>query len=82
MNNGLLLAQQATQAATVNVNLDQKTLDACLKTIDNFGNTIYQNICTGQSWTVPTGSFDWFMFFVALLFGGLLVLAILRMIFS
>lgn len=61
MDKGLLLA---TQSGEVNLNIDQKTLEVCLKPISNFASTTYQNICTGQSYTVPTGLFDWFLFFV------------------
>ena len=48
---------------TVNLNIDQKTLDACLKPISNFTSTTYQNVCTGQQVIVPTGVFDYMLFF-------------------
>jgi fructose-1,6-bisphosphatase len=59
MNTGILVA---TQSGTVNLNIDQKTLDMCLRNVDNFGNTIIQNICNGQSVTVQWGSMGWFWF--------------------
>lgn len=43
----------------VDLNIDQKTLEACLKSINNIGGTVYQNICTGQEKFVPWGSADW-----------------------
>jgi len=43
----------------LNLNIDQKTLEMCLKTIDNIGSTTYQNICTGQSTVVQWGSAQW-----------------------
>lgn len=43
----------------MNINLDTKTLEQCLKTIDNFGNTVYVNICSGKSYTISWGSMKW-----------------------
>jgi hypothetical protein len=31
----------------------------CIKTAENFGNTVYHNICSGQNYTIPWGSVDW-----------------------
>ena len=60
---------------TLNLNLDAKTLETCLKSINNFGYTVYQNICTGQQNLVHWGDADWFL--VVFLFGiGLIVLLI------
>lgn len=72
MNNGILIA---TSSANVNLNIDQKTLDMCIKTINNFTSTTYQNICNGQSVTLPTGIYDYIMFFTGagiILFLGVL----------
>jgi len=46
----------------MNVNIDQKTLEMCLKSIGQFGNTQYQNICTGEQAVVYWGALDWFGF--------------------
>ena len=54
---------------TLNLNLDSKTLEACLKTVNSWGETTYQNICTGASVTVPWGQMD----YVPALLGALLV---------
>ena len=44
----------------LNLNIDSRSLDQCLKTIENLGSTAYQNICTGQLVSVPWGFFTWF----------------------
>lgn len=54
----------ATQSGELNLNIDQKTLEACLKPIQNITNTTYQNVCTGQSVIVPAGTFDYVIFFL------------------
>ena len=48
-----------TTEQVVNLNIDAKTLEQCLKSTSNFGETILRNICTGQTTTVPWGSVDW-----------------------
>ena len=47
--------------SNTNLNIDSKTLEQCLKSITNFGNTVYQNICTGQVTSVAWGNADWFL---------------------
>ncbi len=59
----------------INLNLDAKTLEACIKETYNFGANIYTNICDGSVTNVPWGSLDWFM--LALLFGLLIIGAVL-----
>ena len=54
---------EATQS--MNLNIDSKTLEACLKAVSQVGGTTYQNICTGQSAYVGWGGLDWI--------GGLLI---------
>lgn len=44
---------------TTNLNIDAKTLEWCLKSISNFGGTIYQNLCTGEKTFVAWGNADW-----------------------
>jgi len=53
----------------MNINLDQKTLEACLKTITNLGSTTYLNICTNQTSVVPWGLGEWVV--------GMIVLSLL-----
>lgn len=63
----------------MNLNIDSKTLEMCLKTIDNIGSTTYQNICNGTESIVPWGTMDWLSFlFVALvaLIVGLVIIII------
>ena len=43
----------------MNINLDSKTLEQCLKEVNNIGGTIYRNICTGESKFVEWGTGDW-----------------------
>jgi len=33
----------------------------CIKTESNFTHNVYHNICTGEAYTVPTGTFDYVM---------------------
>ena len=62
-----------TPSGSLNLNIDSKTLDACLKSINQIGGTTYQNICTGQSAYVGWGSVDWF--------GALLILSFIILLF-
>lgn len=77
MNNALLVA---TQSGQVNLNVDQKTLDMCIKEVNNFTSTTFVNICNGQSSIVPTGTFDYFMFFGALAFFGTILFVLWKVI--
>lgn len=83
MNNGILVA---TSSGTVNLNIDQKTLDMCVKSVNQFTQTTYKNICNGEVYVIETGSFDWFIFFVfsTFVFAILLFLlvALFRFIFE
>lgn len=68
--------------STINLNLDAQTLEMCLKAISNFGGTIYNDICTGESAFVPWGMLDWFvvLFFIAI--GIMFMTLIGKMAFS
>lgn len=50
----------------INLDVNSKTLEACLKTVRNFGGIIYKNICNGSSTYVPWGSIDWMALIVLL----------------
>lgn len=52
--------------ATINANLNQ-----CIKHALNIGETVYTNICSGTTTTVPWGTMDWALGFLvgALVFG-------------
>jgi hypothetical protein len=43
----------------LNLDIDTKTLEQCLKEISHIGGTTYQNICTGENVFVPWGTLDW-----------------------
>ena len=58
----------------VNLNIDAKTLEQCLKSISNWGETIYQNICTGQSSSVTWGTMDFVGTTILTIFGVTFVL--------
>lgn len=45
--------------SVVNLNVDAKTLEQCLKATSNYGETLYRNICTGTVTSVPWGTVDW-----------------------
>lgn len=57
----------------MDINLDQKSLEMCLKEINDIGGTVYKNICTGQETYVVWGTLGWF----SLVGVGLLFLAFL-----
>lgn len=46
-----------------NINLEQykATLGECLKYTSEFGGTVYNNICTGETYYVPFGFWDFFL---------------------
>lgn len=69
-----ILATQSGQQ--LNINVDAKTLDMCIKQISNWGSTTYQNICTGSTVIVPAGTFDWTVT-ILLMAGGIVILLIL-----
>lgn len=46
------------------INVSTQPIDNCLKGTSNFTSTIYQNVCTGQSYEVPNGSLDILAIFV------------------
>lgn len=68
-----------SESANINLNIDQRTLQACLKEVSNIGSTTYQNICTGQSAVVAWGTQDWmlsiFLFSMAAVLVGLVIVA-------
>lgn len=43
----------------INSSFDFQGTTACIQQINNIGNTVYTNICTGSIKTVPWGSLDW-----------------------
>lgn len=67
---------------TQNLNIDSKTLEQCLKSINNFGSTIYQNICTGESSVIVWGDADWLGWIILSLLGIGFILMFLTMIFK
>lgn len=62
---------------TQNLNIDSQTLDQCLKSISNFGSTTYQNICTGQTYSVGWGGLDWVGIILLLALGSIVVIFIM-----
>jgi hypothetical protein len=79
MNNGILIA---TQSGEVSLNVDQRTLEMCLKTKSNFTHTVYSNICNGEKYVIETGSFDWFVFGVVMVFVVLFALFLIKVLFD
>lgn len=47
---------------TANIELYSKNVEACLKSVSNFNHTVYMNVCTGQSYTVPMGFWDYVVY--------------------
>lgn len=43
----------------INSSFDFQGTTSCIQQINNIGNTVYTNICTGSIKTVPWGSLDW-----------------------
>lgn len=66
----------------INLNTDSKTLEACLKTVNNFGFTVYHNICTGQQSVVSWGAGDWIFNVSAILIFLVVVVAFLVFLIS
>jgi len=50
-----------------------KDAEFCIKTESDFTETVYHNICTGETYTMPTGTYDYMIGIPAAL---LLVLAV------
>jgi hypothetical protein len=65
-----------------NVTVSTQPIDNCLKSTSNFTETTYQNICNGQSYTVPRGSLDIIGFSILIALGMSLVFIILVMLFE
>lgn len=63
----------------MNLNIDSKTLEACLKSVDELGGTIYRNICTGKQTYVEWGSGTWILFIAALAMAIATVFAFYKM---
>jgi len=53
----------------VNLNLDSQTLEQCLKTVSNFGNSKLINICNGQINIIPWGTVDWLVAIILIIIG-------------
>lgn len=54
-----IIAPVVPAEGQVNVILDSKTLEQCLKTVSSFGQTTYHNLCTGVQYDLPWGTVDW-----------------------
>ena len=65
-----------------NLNLNSQNIADCLKTVNNIGNTMYQNVCNGSQTTVPWGSADWALTCVLVAVSLGLVAAVIWMIRS
>lgn len=63
----------------INIEQYQKTVDACLKSTSKFGETVYQNVCTGQSFIIPNGFWDYAFEIILLFLGIVFVLMLLGM---
>lgn len=48
-------------ASSTNIELYNKTLEACLRTVSGFSEQTIYNICTGQVNIVPLGFWDYVM---------------------
>lgn len=62
----------------MDINLEQQSLEMCLKQINNIGSTTYQNICTGESTTVLWGNSNW----IGVVMLSLFVLAVVFFVIS
>ncbi len=66
----------------LNLNIEGKTLEMCLKSINNFGGTTYQNICNGTINYVAWGGVDWVLVIILSLLGIAIAGFILGMMFK
>ena len=64
----------------IDLQIDSQTLEQCLKSINNFGKTTYQNICTGQVTVVPWGALEWIVVLILIMIGLAMAGMMLRMI--
>lgn len=62
---------------TQNFNLANKTLRECLKQQNQFGQTIYHNLCDGTQTIVPWGGVDWIWVYTGFIVLGFLTLLVL-----
>ena len=62
----------------MDINLEQQSLEMCLKQINNIGSTTYQNIFTGESTTVLWGNSNW----IGVVMLSLFVLAVVFFVIS
>lgn len=67
---------------TTNLNIDAKTLEMCVKEINNFGGTFYQNICDGTKTYVAWGNADWTLAIIVTILGVALTGAVLVLFFK
>lgn len=66
----------------LNLNIDSKTLEQCLRSVNNFGSTTYQNICTNQATTVQWGTVDYAVAIVLFLIAIGFISLIIRIMFD
>ena len=55
---------------TQNLIIDTRPFLDCIRSIENFGGTVYQNICTGSKSYVELGSVDWLSRIIFFFFTG------------
>ncbi len=71
--------------SNLNVNLQNQVVQECFKTIENWGHTVYQNICNGTESIVSWGQLDWFLavfilIILGIVIGGLIIWMVLAIL--
>jgi hypothetical protein len=67
---------------TQNLNLDSQTLEQCLKSTTKFGETVYTNICNGQTYSIPMGAMDLVGFLILIAIGLSVIILMLKLVFD
>ena len=65
----------------INSSFDFQGTTACIQSINNIGNTIYTNICTGVVKTVPWGNLDWTLAVIGTALGVLIIGSFINLLF-
>lgn len=47
---------------SLSITLGQQRIADCLKAVRNFGETVYMDVCSNTSYSVPWGTMDWIAF--------------------
>lgn len=64
----------------LNIDLYNKNLEACLKTVNKIGSTDYWNVCDNTVKSVPWGSVDWALMITAGIIGIVMICFFIKVV--